>query len=233
MYLVRSSVSNHNEYSPLWVAFVVSHTAIKLDPSTILRVHRRLGGSAKSGAAHRRATKRAFTARPLQARCSSLSNTSAFSRPGLLPKCSLLRDCNYHYAETNPRPDGSRIRNGCVSASARRTNHRLSRASSRVVRSLTCGHELFRSDNRKFTFTLCTAVPLYHRITPAPHQIATCSSCRTAQSVPPAPELLVWISMFPTRLGFLDTSTSWSQTICDANKNVWQILRVRLFHTYN
>jgi len=109
----------------------------------------------------------------------------------LLPKCSLLRDCNYHYAETNPRPDGSGIRNGCVSASARRTNHRLSRASSRVVRSLTCGHELFRSDNRKFTFTLCTAVPLYHRITPAPHQIATCSSCRTAQSVPPAPELLV------------------------------------------
>jgi len=86
MYLVRSSVSNHNEYSPLWVAFVVSHTAIKLDPSTILRVHRRLGGSAKSGAAHRRATKRAFTARPLQARCSSLSDTSAFSRPSTTAK---------------------------------------------------------------------------------------------------------------------------------------------------
>lgn len=141
---------------------MVSHAATRLDPSTFW-VHHRLGGSAKFGAAHRRTTKRAFTARASVAR----PVPSASSRP--TAKMLSLTRLQIHYAETSLRSDGSGVRDGCVSTSARRTNHRLFRASSRVVRSLTCGHELFRSDSREFTFTLCTAVPHYPNTAPNRH----------------------------------------------------------------
>lgn len=112
----------------------------------------------RRGAAHRRATTRAFIARPSRARGSPLPGPSASSQSWSAAETLSRARLRIHYAETDPRPEGSGVRDGRVSTFARRTSHRLSRAAGSFARSPAAAN---CSGSREFTFALCTAVSPY------------------------------------------------------------------------